>query len=256
MNFSFDGVTYERIDAPWVDVEQPPLVSIVLTAYNRAEQLRETLQSIKMQSYWNVETIVVEDGNDGGKTHAVCHDFDNCTYLQRSNRPDRPYSNCSVPLNMGLRYVRGTITVLQCAEIKYTTMYDLENLIQPIRDNPRISTSACVQAVDQNGNPTWSHGPDTHPNCFLNFCQAVATRHIRYIGGFDESFVDWGLEDNDFEFRLQYSGVECKYVPVNVIHQWHEPAVKNEEDCRLAEQYYKQKLKGIVEGTVPIKGSL
>jgi glycosyltransferase involved in cell wall biosynthesis len=42
----------------------PSKVSVILPTYNRTIQLKEALQSIRMQSYQNIEVIVVNDGHE------------------------------------------------------------------------------------------------------------------------------------------------------------------------------------------------
>lgn len=43
-----------------------PLVSIIVPAYNRASLIVETLESIRMQDYSPIETLIVDDGSSDG----------------------------------------------------------------------------------------------------------------------------------------------------------------------------------------------
>ena len=42
-------------------VNKQPLVSVVVTTYNRKEQLKETICSILNQTYTNIELLVVDN---------------------------------------------------------------------------------------------------------------------------------------------------------------------------------------------------
>lgn len=61
------------------DVKQAgdPLVSIVVTAYNVADYLKEAVESVMAQTYRNLECVIVEDcSTDEGKTLAVCEELE------------------------------------------------------------------------------------------------------------------------------------------------------------------------------------
>ncbi len=65
---------------------------------------------------------------------------------------------------------------------------------------------------------------------FLDFCQAVRRDRVVSIGGFDEEYIGWGFEDNDFSERLDMSGVVRRWSPnVRVKHQWHESSVRAQD---------------------------
>lgn len=41
------------------------------------------------------------------------------------------------------------------------------------------------------------------------------------VNGFDENFVGWGMEDKDFQRRLESTGVRCIFTETRVFHLWH-----------------------------------
>ena len=43
--------------------ERKPAVSVVIPAHNSAETIRETLESVRIQTYRDFEVIVVDDGS-------------------------------------------------------------------------------------------------------------------------------------------------------------------------------------------------
>lgn len=48
------------------------------------------------------------------------------------------------------------------------------------------------------------------------------------IGGFDEFYMVWGAEDDDFNFRLAYAGVKRIHKTVEefpILHQWHPASI-------------------------------
>jgi alpha-1,3-rhamnosyltransferase len=55
-------------------VAKKPLVSIIVVTYNSAKYVIETLESIKSQTYQNIELIVTDDGSTDN-TVEVCHEW-------------------------------------------------------------------------------------------------------------------------------------------------------------------------------------
>ncbi|MCA1809529.1 MAG: hypothetical protein LC725_08795 [Lentisphaerae bacterium] len=46
---------------------------------------------------------------------------------------------------------------------------------------------------------------------------------IEKVNGFDENFVGWGMEDDDFALRLHQAGLDAKSVilTARAMHLWH-----------------------------------
>ena len=41
------------------------------------------------------------------------------------------------------------------------------------------------------------------------------------VNGFDETFVGWGLEDTDYQLRLESIGIRSRWTKASVYHMWH-----------------------------------
>ena len=52
-----------------------PLVSVVITNFNRCDDLREALMSLKMQDYPHLEIIVVDNASQDDSRHMLMRDF-------------------------------------------------------------------------------------------------------------------------------------------------------------------------------------
>ena len=207
-------------------------ISIVMTAYKRHKQLENTLESIRTQTRKPDQIVVVEDGSDG-YTQGVCINAKNqglpVEYYSRKNRPDLEYSNAAIPKNIAIRKATGDILIIQCAEVKYTSPNDIANLVRPVEECGGVSSFAYCQALDELGGfQEWYAGPKRCAGWFLDFCQCVRRDRVEAIRGFDEGYMGYGFEDDDFAFRLQQSGVQYRWAPeVTVQHQWHPIYNKN-----------------------------
>jgi glycosyltransferase involved in cell wall biosynthesis len=85
---------------------QDPIVSVVITAYNSADFLPETLTSVLQQSYPNYEVIVVDDGSTDGTREAMQPYDGRINYLHQPNRGP------SAARNTGIRAALGTYIAL------------------------------------------------------------------------------------------------------------------------------------------------
>jgi glycosyltransferase involved in cell wall biosynthesis len=226
--------------------QKNPIASVIMTAYNRSHLLPATLESIFKQQY-SFEVIVVEDGFDGGETKKVCEKFP-VRYFCRRDRPELDFSNPSVPNNIGIRQARGKVLIFQNAENIHLTVDSIQQLSEVVLANPKITAFASVWAADPNGNfMQWYVHPEFIPRP-LFFCQAIDKEIVLHMRGFDEDFLYYGCEDDDFTRRLAQLGINNKFMrDVIVKHQWHPPCEKPEDTDRsnmhraINAQLYKEK---------------
>lgn len=208
-----------------------PLVSIVMTAFNRANLLQGTLASIATQTYPNLQVIVVEDGVSlTGETEEVCFNSPiPIEYYCRRNRPKLDYSNPAIPKNIGIRKAAGEFLIIQCGEVRYKTHFDVAHLVKDLMYKEKISNFALCEALDERGSfkEWYAHPTERGTNWFLDFCQASHREDVLAIGGFDEDYQGYGFDDDDFALRMQASGVKYCWKPdVVTQHQWHPIADK------------------------------
>lgn len=201
-----------------------PEVSIVMPAHNRAPLLHATLESIVRQRFPSMEIIVVEDGRDSGETQRICAQY-GVRYFLRKNRPDVPYSNPSVPCNIGLRRACGEVIILQNAECAHAGPDVIERLVAPHRGpGPLKAVFAAVSARKPTGeHDHWYVHPiaDAGPRPFF-FCGSLRREVVHRLRGLDEDFKFYGWDDDDFALRLAWEGVVFDFRDdVVVHHQWH-----------------------------------
>jgi glycosyltransferase involved in cell wall biosynthesis len=91
-----------------------PLVSIVITVYNRLESLLATLKELQKQTYPNIEIVVVS--NNGPRADDVCAEFPNVTYIHREHNSGAT----AAPRNDGIKASNGTyITCLDDDDVYF-----------------------------------------------------------------------------------------------------------------------------------------
>jgi glycosyltransferase involved in cell wall biosynthesis len=85
---------------------EPPLVSVVIPAYNAAQYLAETLRSVLTQSYRQLEVIVVDDGSTDG-TATIVQQF--VAQDSRVRLVSQANAGVAAARNRGIAHVRGTL---------------------------------------------------------------------------------------------------------------------------------------------------
>lgn len=95
-----------------------PLVSIIVTCYNKRPYLDATLESVENQTYGNIETILVDDGSTDGSgawLEAYVTGHDKVTLVRQANQ------GVSAARNAGIRASHG----------EYVMSLDADDMIAP-----------------------------------------------------------------------------------------------------------------------------
>jgi len=199
-----------------------PDVSIVLSCYQRAKQLTNTLDSIRMQDFRNIEVIVVEDGDDGQTQH-IARRF-GAKYFQKKRAELPAFQNPSRVHNIGIKQATAPIVILQGGEVKYKTPHTVYRIADTIDHKPCYA-SPFVESLDKDGKfeEWYCHPKDgNRAGWIINFCLAVPRQTLLSIGGFEESYTGYGFEDDQLMFSLDRVGLRALWVDDTVSHQWHE----------------------------------
>lgn len=90
-----------------------PLVSVVIPVYNRPEALKKTLESVIIQTYANLEILVIDDGSDV-EIYPIIEELND----NRISYFRLEHNNANVARNYGIEYSKG----------KYIAMLDADDL--------------------------------------------------------------------------------------------------------------------------------
>lgn len=194
----------------------------------RLPHLLLTLQSIAAQREVSFECIVVEQSSlPQVKGHLP-------SWVRYVHTPmgyaDMPYSRAWA-FNVGARVARGEVLVLHDNDMlvpadyakevitRCGNGYEVMNLKRFIFYLSEVDSSAVLSAKE----PLAARRPETVVQN-LEAGGSLAIRREAYfaIGGFDESFVGWGGEDNEFWERAATRRV-WPYAYMPIVHLWHAP---------------------------------
>lgn len=227
-----------RLASEGRDHERPEISFVIpFRGEDRLPQLRLVVASLLAQEEVRVECIVVEQADVAVTTELP----PGVRHLHLPHPDDSIGWRKSWAVNVGVETARGDIVVCHDADILAPSGYareirrwigeqgfeaaHLEHLLFRLdrEHTARIAASRVVRpGAPEEISYNWPGG-------------TLAIRRDAFfrIGGFDEDFVDWGGEDNEFRDRcsvlLRYN---FGYLPF--IHLWHPPQDTKHGDAREA----------------------
>lgn len=188
-----------------------PLVSVIITAYNRSVFLRETLETIQNQTYTNIEILVIDDGSfkvEAEKNNLLCKEFDKCTYYYKENS-GQPDSR-----NYGVKRATG-IYIAFCDDDDLWVLDKLEKQIAVLKQNTEYGlVTGCIEYINEDGTKSGnikSHTGHSHGYVFKEFLIKNRTASITpmlrreifdKVGFFNPDFTIG--EDWEFWRRVSY----------------------------------------------------
>lgn len=202
------------------NIKSTPLVSVVVITYNSSKYVLETLESIKSQTYVNIE-LVVSDDCSRDETITLVQDwldthrsrFTDCKLLVAAQNKGIP-GNC----NQGLQAASGE-WVKYIAGDDYLLPGCISTFINAVQQNSRCSCFVSDMYVIHNGviNTIYQVLPYHFPaNAGIQLDNFIRYKSIpgpalffkretlTTIGGFDERYP--GLEDYPLYIRLTLAG--------------------------------------------------
>ena len=225
-----------RRDAP-PERDAAPEVSFVIghRGLERLPNLLETLRSIAGQSDAAIECIVVEQSASREIESALPAWV---RYVHTPVPADMPYCR-SATFNAGARVAHGEALILHDNDILVPESYAAEVLAR-VREGAAfvdlkrflfyLSQDETLTSIEQN----------------LQGGSIAATRAAyRAVGGFDEGFVGWGGEDNDFRERAHALGGVYAFGYLPMIHLWHPPQPGKRDAAAPAVRRYWEEIRHI-----------
>ncbi len=201
----------------------PKRVSVIIPTYNRKNTLKETLLSFVRQTSDDFEIIVADDGSGDGTGEMV-----------RGLKPPFPLRHIwqenagrSAARNMGIEQAEGEILLfiddhiivdkkLIEEHIKYHDRYSSPQ-VAVIRG--RVSFADSISDVPGSFEyipeerikvPADEQDPFRH---FITNNISIKKAALLDVGGFDEDFREYGLQDSELGFRLKKAGYRFKIDP-------------------------------------------
>jgi glycosyltransferase involved in cell wall biosynthesis len=194
-----------------------PLVSIVISCYNRKSFITETLNSCLVQTFKDFEVIVVDDGSTDDSLSEIYPYtiLSNITVIRQKNGGPGSARNRGI-LNAKGKY----ILLLDSDDILRSD--HLQLMFDAMDNREDVIVTSWLKLWRDDGsveNAPWARVPTSYQDAarqnFCICCSMFSKSSWEKINGFDENRVLIGREDWEFWIRLYQSG--CK---VHVIEDY------------------------------------
>jgi glycosyltransferase involved in cell wall biosynthesis len=222
-----------------------PLVSVIAVCYNQSKYLVETLDSIKNQTYSNIELLIMDDSSTDNSVEVIEDWIERNNYDCKFIAHKENKGLCPT-LNEALSHINGDYyQALACDDILFPNKYELQ--VKAFLEADENYAVVFSDVIFMNANGEWQYeGPrfiqnnykmyhPFAPNLFnellvnRNFIPAasvlLSTSKVREIGGYDENL---SFEDYDMLLRLS-DKFEIKFIcPPTAIYRIHENNMTNQ----------------------------
>jgi glycosyltransferase involved in cell wall biosynthesis len=211
-----------------------PLVSIIIPCYNGETYLEETITSALMQTYQNVEVLVIDDGSTDGSS-AIAQKFP-VRYIRQENRGLTPTRN------RGIRECQGSYVVFLDADDRLRPDA-IESGLRVFAENPECAMSVGDHLfVAEDG----SYLADSNKKCLTashyeallrsNFIEMISSVLFRKSALEKVEGFDTGLrvaEDYDLYLRIARDSQICCHPAVIAEYRLHQNNASHNSELML-----------------------
>ena len=195
-----------------------PLVSAIITTHNRKELLIKAIQSVRNQTYSNIEIIVVDDGSTDGTKQNVEEAAKQgaLIYLYNTDAPGGNHAR-----NIGIRQANGKYLAFLDDDDEWLPV-KIEKQVRYYQDHPELAFVGCARIDEYDDRMRIRRDPwsipegDLSKTVFCTFlfstsCMMIRKDQLLKAGLFDESLQFW--QDYELQIRL------CQIGDVGVVRE-------------------------------------
>lgn len=200
-----------------------PLVTAVVTTHNRPDLLPRALNSVAVQTYPNLELVVVDDGSEEDVS-AIVENYRDTVQQFRYVRNNVPQGACAAR-NKGIEVAKG-VFIAGLDDDDQWLQKRVERLMEAHEDKYAFVTSD-VRLIYKKGSPVWHKKrvitlDDLLYSNYVGNQGLIKKVRLEAVGGFDEELE--AAQDYDLWIRLaeKYGPVKNVQEPLQEIYLEHE----------------------------------
>lgn len=194
-----------------------PLVSIIIVTWNRKQDLKECLKSVKNQDYENKEVIVIDNNSTDNSVEMIEKEFPDVSLIKNKKNTYPPYAR-----NQGIKISKGKYVWFldnDAVVLKKTCLSNMVDILENtnnigivggiavFKNNKIVSVEA--RYINKDGRGVLKLVPIKNVPVYLTHTITANcfTRKdlVEKIGGFDPHY-GYGSEDKDLGLKIQRLG--------------------------------------------------
>lgn len=229
---------------------EQPLVSVIVVSYNHSKYIRENLDSIKAQTYPNIELIVADDASKDNSVEVFEAWLSENNYSAKKNF-HKQNTGLATTLNECLEIVSGKYVKLLAAD-DYLHPESIEKGVNEISKSDNIGfVFSDMYYVDNNSqflernlfsSEIYHHSPEKLKDELLNRCficaptTLISFKAIKDTGKYNPSKI---VEDYDRWLRIIISGYELRCIPEKLAYyRSHGENISSNSNGRMQEETF------------------
>jgi glycosyltransferase involved in cell wall biosynthesis len=191
-------------------------ISLITTTFNSAETLRDTLESVRLQEYNDIEYVIVDGGSTDGTMDLIA-EFKDIVSASVSEKDDGIYD----ALNKGIAMATGEVVGFLHSDDMFADAKVLSRIAEAF-SHPDVDATYCDLDYVLRDDPSKIHrqwrSQEFDPEAFYRgWMPAHPTfylkkEHYTRFGGYDTTF----RQSADYELMLRMllkHGLKAKYIP-------------------------------------------
>jgi glycosyltransferase involved in cell wall biosynthesis len=222
-----------------------PKVSVIVTCYNYGQYLRECLESVKAQTYKNIEVIIADDASTDDSWAIAAEFIINNSTPDNNWQATRSSVNAgqpAIPRNKGILQSKGDLILCLDADDKLQPTM-IEECVRKMQENPRASIIYTGVTVFGEDNKQWSAPPSDYGHLLQQnyICYASLYRRQVWLDVKGYSTNVRGMEDYEFWVKAHGLGYQSMPLPRQLwMHRWKKDGVFQSDVLPNFEAKYRQ----------------
>ncbi|MBI4426447.1 MAG: glycosyltransferase [Candidatus Kerfeldbacteria bacterium] len=192
------------LEQPPTKPSQPPTVSVVIPTYNSAITLPRTLHSLAVQTWKDLEVLVVDDGS-ADHPDVVGRRFPSVRYVSQ------PHAGAAAARNHGFRESRGSLVLFCDADVTLHPRM-IERMVTTLSLKPEAAYAYCSFRFGWRTFDLFDFDADRLKE--TNYISTMSLIRREAFPGFDESLVR--LQDWDLWLTMLEHGHRGVWVPARL----------------------------------------